>query len=415
MKFFLRSAGKHCVCLFLCSAAFVSQAAGVDLAIRAGKILTMNEDDQVINHGVILIEDGKIAAIGEKSKVLIPNGVKVLDASDRWVFPGLIDCHDHVAGSLWDLNDGVFLSNPDLRSLDAVAPGNNDMKNALAGGVTTVLLIPGSGNNMSGTGTVVKGAGGDRLEDVVLKYPGSIKIAQAGNPESYWFGVRRAYMNYNTRQTLKKVRAYHDKWKSYEDGKTKKKPGYDPFLHDMRGLFRGDFAASVHTQIYQVVQMTITMLNDEFGIKAVLDHSTFDGYKTAKLIAERDMFVINGPRQVYMDASNRRLNGCAAMWWQGGVRKLGINTDAPVVPQEELAYQATLACRYGWDTFSALRGVTTIPAQALGIEDRVGSLEVGKDADMGLWTGDPLDVRSVCHKTLVNGKVAYDSSKKRRY
>lgn len=394
--------------------AVANPGSGESRAVKAGKILTMDAEDRVINHGVILIVDGKITALGEASEVAIPKGTPTVDASNRWVVPGFIEGHNHVGGSLFDLNDGVFLTNPDLRSLDAVEPGNDQLKTGLAGGVTTVLLIPGSGTNISGSGTLMKAAG-KTLEESLLKYPGSLKVAQAGNPESYWFGVRRAYMNYNTRQTLKKIQAYHEKWVAYEEKKTSRKPDYDPFLHDLRGLFRGDFVASVHTQIYQVVQMTITMLNDEFGIKTMLDHSTFDGYKTAKLIEERDMFVINGPRQVFFDTTERRLYGCAAKWWEGGVRRLGINTDSPVIPQEELSYQAAMACRYGWEREFALRGLTIIPAQALGIDDRVGSLEVGKDADMGLWTGDPLDPRSVCHKTIIDGSVVYDSSKKRRF
>jgi imidazolonepropionase-like amidohydrolase len=392
----------------------VAKVSGDEVAVRCGKILTMNGDDQIIDNGWILIRDGKITAVGKQGEVKVPEGITVLDGSHLWAVPGFIEGHNHVGGSLWDLNDGVFLTNPDLRSLDAVAPGNDNMKTALAGGVTTVLLIPGSGNNMSGTGTLLKGAG-ETLEDVVVRYPGSLKIAQAGNPERYWFGVRRAYMNYNTRQTLKKMRAYHDRWTAYEEKKTEVKPDYDPFLHDLRGLFRGEFPASVHTQIYQVVMMTILMLNDEFGIKAVLDHSTFDGYKNARLIVERDMSVINGPRQVFLDSTRRRLNGCAAMWWGGGVRRLSINTDSPVIPEEELSFQAAMACRYGWEPYAALRGLTIEPARALGIDDRLGSLEPGKDADLGLWTGDPIDPRSECTKTLIDGKVVYDGSKKRRF
>jgi len=105
----------------------------------------------------------------------------------------------------------------------------------------------------------------------------------------------------------------------------------------------------------------------------------------------------------------------SARWWQGGVKKLGINTDAPVVPERELSYQAAMACWYGWLPYPALRGVTRIPAEALMIDDHVGSIQVGKDADFGLWTGDPIDPRSSCEMTFVNGAIVYDAKVKRRF
>ena len=108
--------------------------------------------------------------------------------------------------------------------------------------------------------------------------------------------------------------------------------------------------------------------------------------------------------------------GNASGWWKNGVRKLGINTDAPVVPQSELSYQAAMACWYGWLPYPALRGVTIIPAQALGVDDRVGSIEIGKDADFGIWTGNPIDPRSACLITVIDGKIVYDGrSKARRF
>ena len=109
------------------------------------------------------------------------------------------------------------------------------------------------------------------------------------------------------------------------------------------------------------------------------------------------------------------MHGNAARWWQGGQHRLGVNTDAPVVPQRELSFQAAMACWYGWKPYEALRGVTRIPAEALLIDDRVGSIQPGKEADFGLWTGDPLDPRSSCEMTIIGGKVVYDAKIKRRF
>ncbi len=384
------------------------------LALKVGKVVTMNAEDEIINNAVVLVRDGKIERIGRQHEVNVPDGYRIIEANDKWLVPGLVDCHNHTAGSLMDLNDMVYLSNPGLRTLEAITPDNSLIKGARAGGVTTVLLIPGSGTNLSGFGTIAKTAGAT-VREVVQRSPGSLKIAQAGNPERYWYGVGRSFMNYNTRQTLEKAKAYHERWNAYEAGDANEKPAFDLFYDEFRGLFRHEYPVSVHTQIYQVVMTTIDMLAKKFKVKTVLDHCTFDGYKTAPMAVEADVYTINGPRQYHFDRTLRKMNGNAARWWQGGVRKLGINTDAPVVPEKELSFQAAMACWYGWKPYPALRGLTRIPAEALLVDDRVGSIEVGKDADLGLWTGDPLDPRSSCELTIVDGKIVYDASVRRRF
>lgn len=394
--------------------AFATETERPELAIRAAKIVTMDDSDTVINNGVLLISDGKIKAVGRATEVDIPDGYEVIDHGEGWIVPGLVDCHDHIAGSLSDLNDGVYLTNPGLRTLDTVEPRNENLENALSGGVTTVLLIPGSGNNMSGFGTIAK-TFGNTVEEMVVRAPGSLKIAQAGNPERYWYRVGRSFMNWNLGQTLEKARAYHASWTDYEKGRSPDAPSYDIVWSDFRGLFEGRFPVSVHTQFYQVYMTTITMLRDRFGLDVVTDHSTFDSYKLAPLIKERNMYCIVGPRVFHLDRRDRTINGCAARFAEQGVRRLGINTDAPVVPQEDLSFQATMACWYGWnDHYAALKAVTRVPAEALGLFDRLGSLETGKDADVGLWTGSPIDPRQWCKKTIVDGRVAYDAGVRRR-
>jgi imidazolonepropionase-like amidohydrolase len=380
-------------------------------ALRCGKIVTVDDQRQVINHGLILVKDGRIEALGRSRDLEVPAGYREVDARRLWAVPGLVEAHNHVSGSLWDLNDGVYLSNPGLRTLDVVEAGNENIKNGIAGGVTTSLLIPGSGNNMSGFGTLVKLAGAN-LEEMLVRYPGSLKIAQSGNPERYWYGVARTFMNWNTRDTLLRAREYHRRWEDFEqDGG--EKPEFDPAFEDFRGLFRKEYPSSVHTQIYQVVQETIAMQNDELDLWAVLDHSTFDAFLLGEETVERGMFVINGPRQIHMEYRDRRIYGNAAQWWDigEGQQKLGINTDSPVIPQEELALQAAMAVHYGMPREHAIESVTRVPAQSLGVFDRLGSLEPGKDADIALWTGDPIDPSSACLWVMVNGRVAYDAER----
>jgi imidazolonepropionase-like amidohydrolase len=378
-------------------------------AIRVAKAMTAAADDRVFDNAVILVADGKIEKVGRASEVAIPAGYEVVDASSRWAVPGFVECHDHIAGGLQDLNDGVYLTNPGLGSIDAISPENQNAKNALAGGVTTALCIPGSGNNMSGFGTIVKLAG-HSLDEVLVRYPGSLKIAQSGNPERYWYGVGRSFMNWSTRDTLLRAREYHLKWKAFEEGKGPK-PEYNIYFHGFRGLFEKKFPVTVHTQIYQVVAETIQMLHDELGLWTVPDHSTFDAVELAPETVKRGMTVIVGPRVLNYNRRNRTVTGVVADWYRlsGGKQPLGVNTDAPVLPQEDLSLQAGLAVRYGLPKELRIPALTRVPAQALGIWDRLGSLEPGKDADVAIWTGDPCDPASECLMTFVNGKLAYDA------
>ena len=379
------------------------------LAIVVSKVMTVAENDAVVDNAVILVKDGRIEKVGRQSEVAIPEGYQVVDGKGLWAVPGFVDCHDHVGGGLSDLNDGVYLSNPGLDSLHTIDPENENVRNALAGGVTTVLVIPGSGNNMSGFGTIIK-TWGRSIDDVVVRSPGSLKIAQSGNPERYWYGIGRSFMNWNTRDTLLRAKKYHSAWKAFEEGRGAK-PEYSPYFHGFRGLIDKKFPVTVHTQIYQVVAETIQMLHDELGLWTVLDHSEFDACELGAETAKRDMFVIVGPRSIHYDRRDRRIAGLCAEWLRtgNGTQKLGVNTDAPVLPQENLPLQATYAVRFGLPRERGLPALSRVPAQALGIFDRVGSLEAGKDADIALWTGDPIDPASSCLLTVVNGRIAYDS------
>ncbi len=379
-------------------------------AFRVGKVVTMDGEDRVINNAVVVTRGRLIAAVGRASEVEIPEDAEVVEMPDAWLVPGLVEGHNHTAASGGDLHDYVYLTNPGLRTLDSVDP-QAGRELAHAGGVTTALLIPGSGTNMSGFGTVLK-FHGDTVEESVLKFPASIKIAQAGNPERYWWRVGRTFMNYNTRQTMVQALEYHQAWTAYENGERETAPAYDPTYHDFRALYSREYVASVHTQAFQVVMTTIDMLADRLEIRTVLSHSTFDGFKTAPLVLEQgeeNVMTNNGPRQFHFDRAERRVWGNAARWWQGGVRKLAINTDGPVIPQEELSYQAAMAVWYGWSPYEALRGVTATPAETLMVDDKVGSIEVGKHADFGLWAGDPLDPRSTCWMTVINGDIVRDA------
>jgi imidazolonepropionase-like amidohydrolase len=171
----------------------------------------------------------------------------------------------------------------------------------------------------------------------------------------------------------------------------------------------------VHTQIYQVVLMTVTMVKGEFGLDTYIDHGTFDGYKAAEAAESAGVAAILGPRQIartypgFMDTEGKIL-GVAAQYQSRGHTRIGFNTDSPIVPQENLALQAAMAARYGFDStrMDTLRGLTIVPAQAAGIDDQVGSLEPGKQADLFISDGDPTDPRTTVERVFIEGRRVYD-------
>jgi hypothetical protein len=433
-------------CLALCAlltcvaAALAAEPAAAPLAIKAAKLVACDDADHVINDAVIVLRDGQIAALGPAASTPIPPDCRVLEFAEHWVVPGIVEAHNHSTSGGWgDLNDMVYQTNPGLDTRVIPRPDNDWVKLARTGGVTTALLLPGSGTNMSGFGTVVS-TGGRNPDEMILRSPGSQKVAQAGNPEWYFGGNGRSFMNWNTRQTLLKAKRYSERWDAYETACAAQRlaaagaggpptpptpPAFDPHWDKLRGLFHGDYPAAVHTQIYQVQLQTIEMFAKGLGVWTITEHGCFDAWKCGPLVRELEaaqfatdphptrggLWTIQGPRQFHFDRAAARMSGNAVGWWKNGVRKLGINTDAPVIPQEQLTYQAAMACWYGWLPYPALRGITNINAKAIGMYERVGSLEPGKRADVTVWTGDPLDPRSACVLTIINGQIEYDASR----
>ena len=380
------------------------------LAIVGAKVVTVAAGN--IDGGVVLVRDGKIERVLERvdSDWSAPEGYEVLDASGRWLVPGFIELHSHVAGG--DLNDMVYPTNPGFRTLDNVIPDNKLLQRAVAGGVTCVLFIPGSGTNMGGFGTLLKTAG-KTAKDMVVRFPGALKIAQGGNPERRTgdLGLTRLGMNWMIRETLEEGRQYTRAWDRFEAGETKEAPAKNPRLELFRGLFHREYPVVVHTQGYHLIHSTLRILHDEMKLWVVIDHGTFDGHEMAPEVAKRGVQVMNGPRELRFDNRRGSIRGLAYEWYRGGVLDVGVNTDAPVVPEEELVFQATQATRLGLPEDVALAGITIHAARSLGMEKRLGSIEVGKDADLVLWTGDPLDPRHRVVWTLIEGRVVYDTRK----
>ena len=393
---------------------FSQEQPGRIIAIRAAKIFTAAE--KTYDHGVILIEGGKIKAVGNLE---IPEGAEVHDFPTAWATPGLIDLHCHIAGAgLRDINDMVHPTNPELSTRPTIDPESELLKDALAGGVTTVLYIPGSGTNISGFGTLMHTGGGKTIDDLVIRYPGAMKVAQAWNPEHLGgdLGTSRMGMWWGLRKVLEDARAYNEAWTAYEKDGGKTRPAKREDLELMRGLFQGKWPVIIHTADARDVMATVRIFHDEFKIPLIVSHGEFGGYKSAPEIAKRNLPANIGPRTYdwTIMVQDGRCYGIAAKYFEAGVKKLSINTDSPVVPEEELIVQASMSVRLGLPEEVALRAVTIEPAKAALIDHRLGSLEAGKDADVVIWTGNPLDVRNRPVLAMIAGKVAYDERKGRR-
>jgi imidazolonepropionase-like amidohydrolase len=405
-----------------CSAFCGQPSARAKYAIRAGKILTMKPASnpsggiEVINHGVILTNGAKIQAVGSAASVAIPKGYAVIDASDRWVTPGIVESHTHI-GTEGGFNDMVMPLNPELRIADCVNLEDIAVKKAITGGVTTVHTMPGSGTNLAGFTVIIK-IDGAHPEDMTVRELGAMKIAQAYNPERRAgdLGATRMGMSWMLRQILQEAKEYTDAWRAYEQGETKKKPKYRAELEKMRRAFEGKIPTIVHTYEGWGVMQTIRMFNDENNLEVIATHTAGGGYAVGDEAGKRKGVHVNvGPRVLdftWGAEEDGRIHGMGAEYFKRGVRNLSINTDAVgwshfIAPQEELSSQAAMSARLGLDDVAAMKAITINAAKALGIDDRVGSLEVGKDADIVIKKGSLLDITRPVDLVLINGRIAY--------
>jgi imidazolonepropionase-like amidohydrolase len=409
------------VVIILCVLQFGHVAGGAQkpYAIRAGKILTMtlakdsDASRSVINHGVILVSKGRIEALGPASEIAIPASYTIIDASDRWVMPGMVEAHTHIAVE-GGFNDMVTTINPELEIDACVNLEDIAVEKAVAGGVTTIHTMPGSGTNLAGFTVIVKLDRSHPAQAIVRKV-GAMKIAQAYNPERRAgdLGATRMGMAWMLRQILNQAKEYTDAWKSYQNGRSKSKPAYRPELENMRKAFNREIPVIVHSAEPWGILESMYMFHDQYQMNTIATHTSFCGYMAGAEAAKRQNVYVNiGPRLVDFQGWNApidgRFHGMGAEYISRGVKNLSINTDSVGWGmQEELAFQASMSAHYGLDDMIAMQAITIQPARALGLDDRIGSLEVGKDADIVIKKGSLLDVTAAVDLVLINGRIAY--------
>lgn len=382
-------------------------AAAIDV-LDVGIALTM-EDRQAIRNARLLLRDGKILAVGRQTELALPEAVgRRWSFPDSVAFPGAIDLHTHVQTGGWDdINDMVNPNNPELRVLDTVVPGNRLYRDASAAGVTTVNGIPGSGTNLSGAGVLLKVKPAARVDEVVLRHPGSVKVAQGYNPErDSDLGGARMGMWWMLRWWLREGRAVAER----------DELAARPDVAQIAGIFQGHHPFLVHTAGARDTYGTVRMFQLEAGVPVVVSHACFHGYMAAADIAAVRARLNIGPRNFDFTFNGRaRFVGLVQAYEAAGNTDMSVQTDAPVVALEEFPLQAALAERLGCSTWEALEALNVDPAAQILAADRIGRLRSGLDADIVIKAGQPLDPRFPVQLVLVDGEVAYDIRDGQRY
>ena len=382
------------------------------LLIKNAYIKTMAGAD--IPRGCLLLDDtGKIAAVGECLPT--PENATVIDAQGRLVTPGCVDAHCHIGldneAMGWegmDYNEMIDPITPQMRAIDSINPLDESLPNALRGGVTAACTGPGSANVVGGTFAAIK-LHGKRVDNMIIKEPVAMKCAFGENPKRcYGQAGKKAPM---TRMgTAALLRELLMKTKRYmEDKENDKHPAFNMKLEAMIPVLKKEIPLKAHAHRADDIFTSIRIAR-EFDVDITLDHCT-DGALIADELAKEGLWAFVGPSlgsKTKIELAHKSFTTPAVLH-NAGV-KVCIITDAPVIPLQYLPMCAGLAVSSGLDAEEAWKAITIHPAEAIGIGDRVGSLEPGKDADIVIWTADPLQtVGGEAWMTIVDGKIVYQA------
>lgn len=381
-------------------------------AITNGYVVPISSDP--IEAGTVLLIDGLVSAVG--ADVAIPEGAEIVDARGKWVLPGFIEAHGHVG--IHEESNGVMgndtneMTNPNMaaaRALDGIDIEDEGFRDALSGGVTSVVVKPGSGNPIGGQTVAMKTWGGRTIDEQVISTAVSVKSALGENPKRVYAGKNQTP---STRMgTALIIRQAFEDAKFYAAQRAEAEAEGKPFKRDLwldtlSRVLDGELAWDQHAHRHDDLATAIR-LSEEFGYRLVLNHGT-EGHKIASLLAEKDIPVIFGPMftsRSKLELKDRAIANLAKLA-AAGVR-VAITTDHPVVPINFLVHQASLAVKEGLSRTIALEALTVNPAAFLRLDDRVGSLSPGLDADVVIWSGDPLDVNSRAERVFIAGVPVY--------
>jgi len=373
------------------------------LAITGAKIITMA--GRTIEIGTVLADKGKI--IGVHEGVLIPPGAEIYDAAGMIVMPGMIDSHSHVGiveeiyreeGD--DSNEITGPVTPHLRAIDAVNPLDLGFRDALAGGITTLVTGPGSANIIGGEMVAMK-THGTIVDDMIVRFPVGLKAALGENP-------KRSYGRDKKTPATRMASAAIIRESLIQGLEYLKKeaPERDLKMESLGRVLRGEVPLRVHAHRADDI-MTALRIAAEFDINLIIEHCT-EGHLIAKRLAQKKIPVVIGP--LIANRAKVEMQGItletARVLAENGVM-FAIMSDHPVVPVQYLAVSAALAVKGGLSEDHALKAITINAAKILGLEKQIGSIEPGKDADIVVFDRHPLDITSRVKQVFVNGEKVF--------
>ena len=382
------------------------------LFIKNGVINTVTNG---IIHGDILIENDKIIEIG--TNISHPQDAQVIDANGNKVYPGFIDAHTHLG--LWedgmgfegaDGNEETDPITPHLNPIDGINPMERSFEEARNGGITSVCSTPGSANVMGGQCIAIKTVG-RRIDKMVIKNPVASKKAFGENPKSCYGQEEKAPKTRMAiaamlRETLKEAEQYLDAILMHEEDDENEKPDYDIKMESLLPVLRREIPFKVHAHRADDM-FTAIRIAKEFNLRLTLDHCT-EGHLIVEDLVEEGYPVVVGPSLSERSKIElRNLTFDTAGILSNAGMNVSLTTDHPVVPLHYLPICAGIAVKHGMMYEKAIEAITINAAKLLGIEDRVGSLEIGKDADIVIWDNDPLEIQSNVLYTIIDGKVVY--------
>ncbi len=382
------------------------------LAIRDAHVVPV---DAAPFDGTVVVSDGRITAAG--ADVAVPEDAEVIDAGGRWLLPGFVDAHTHLGvdeeAEGWAGDDTNEMTDPvtaAVRALDAINPADLAFADALAGGVTTVNINPGSGNPIGGL-TVAVHTYGRTVDEMVLRSPSGLKSALGENPKRVYGDKKQTpSTRLGTAAVIRKAfvdaQNYRQAAEYAAADPSRPTPARDLKLEALCRVLDGELPWRQHSHRADDIA-TALRLADEFGYRLVIDHGT-EAHLLADLLAERGIPVLIGPlltSRSKVELRNRSIANPGRLAAAGVT--ISIITDHPVIPINLLVVQTALAVKEGLDRDTALRAITINPAVVLGIDDRIGSITVGKDADLVLWSGDPLDVMQRAELVWIGGRQVY--------
>ncbi|MFI6994323.1 amidohydrolase family protein [Nonomuraea wenchangensis] len=383
-----------------------------EVAFVGGRVVTGT--GRIVDGGTVLVRNGVIERVDDDPYV--PEGVPVVEADGRWVLPGFVDTHTHIGahedGEGSAGADASEVSAPDMsavRAIDAVNIDDRAFRDALAGGITTVVVKPGSGNPIGGTSVAMKTWGGRTVDEQVVKHPVGMKSALGENPKNSW-GERGQLPRTRLGVALVIRRALVAAGE-YAARRAAAKEKGEFFARDLgqealAAALTGDLVWDQHVHRHDDIA-TALRIADEFGLRLVLNHGT-EAHRLADVLAERDVPVIFGPVLTSRGKVETREASVANLVTlaRAGVRT-AICTDHPVVPIDALVIQAAVARRAGLTWDEAIAAISYSAAVIAGLDERVGALEPGRDGDVVVWSGDPLELGSSVERVHISGREVY--------